>query len=400
MGGRQGPSVLVLSMPPWKFATRTRKGAREYARNGFPVSFLAMQQVGRTGKRSNAGTDVLDGVVAHHVRVRPPVSLGSSRARFGNVAKSYLPALLRLTRAALQRPADIVHVTGVPLIPVAILHSLRHRSRLVLDINERPASVRAKGSLFSIVSRFEPLLIRAAAGRALLITVVAPGHARQLSDSLGITEAVVVRNAPEADWRHGWQELPAKGPLRVVTVGSIFPGRALEMLIRATGVANAQGTFVVLNITGVGAPEYVESLVDLIQVEGLGDVVHMEGHVDSSAVSHAYTRGHVGLALYESNDPGNDSLSNKIIETVASGRPVLAGDLAENREFVTSLDVGWLTKLDEASIAQALSDIASIDDSELRSLAKHCDRVASESLVWEKEFAPVLAAVSSAIGER
>lgn len=387
-------SVLVLSMPPWTYATRTRKGAREYAKNGNTVSFLAMQQVGRTGKRAHAGTDVVDGVMAHHVEVKPPLSQGSLRARLSNVLKSYLPALLRLTRAALRRPTDIVHVTGVPLIPVALVHSLRHGSRLILDINERPASVEAKGSLFSAVSRFEPFLIRAAAGRSLVVTVVAPGHARQLRDDFGIADAMVVRNAPENHWRHGWRELPENRPLRVVTVGSIFPGRALEMLIRATGVANAQGASVVLSIIGVGAPGYVQSLVDLIEAEGVGDLVQLEGPIDPSDVSTAYTQGHVGLALYEPSDPGNDSLSNKIIETVASGRPVLAGDLAENREFVTSLGVGWLTKVDETSIAEALGEIARLDDADLRSLARHCAQVSSESLVWEKEFAPVLAAVS------
>lgn len=397
MEGTHESSILVLSMPPWRFATRTRKGAREYARHGHRVSFLALQQVGRTGKRADSGTGVVEGVVAHHVRVRPPASEGSSRAKFGNVLRSYLPALARMTHVALQRPADIVHVTGVPLIPVAILHSLRHRSRLVLDINERPASVAAKDSLFSVTSRFEPFLIRAAAWRAIVVTVVAPGHARQLREQFGVAGAVVVRNSPEEAWRHGWQELPNPSPLKVVTVGSIFPGRALEMLIRATGIANARGASVALRIAGGGAPDYVQSLADLIEEEGLGDVVELEGHVDRSAVSRTYTQGHVGLALYESADPGNDSLSNKIIETVASGRPVLAGDLAENREFVTSLGVGWLTAVDDESIAQALTEIARVDNAGLRALARHCDLVASQSLVWEKEFEPVLSAVSKAV---
>lgn len=386
-------SVLVLSMAPWRFATRTRKGAREYARHSLDVSFLALQQVGRTAKRVPSGTTECDGVLAHHVKVRSPATAGTSRARLANLALSYIPAMGRMMAASIKRPADVVHVTGVPLIPVALLHSLVHGSRLVLDVNERPASVEAAGSLFAAVSKFEPLLIRAAASRALVVTVVAPGHARILSDRVGVQGAVVVRNAPEREWRHPWRDLPAGPTLQVVTVGSIFPGRAFEMLIRATRLANEQGSSVHLSIFGSGAQEYVASLARLIETEGIGGHVSLEGHVESSAVSEAYTRGHVGLALYESKDPGNDSLSNKIIETVASGRPVLAGDLSENREFVTSLGVGWLTEVSDVAIAEALGRIASLDEEELRALAWHCDKVAGERLVWEREFAPVLEAL-------
>lgn len=389
------PSVLVLSMPPWRYATRTRKGAKEYARRGIPVSFLALQQVGRTAKRAEAGTQVFDGVVAHHVEVRPPETQGSTKARMANLTKSYLPALGRMTSAAMRRKADVVHVTGVPLIPVALIHSFVHGSRLILDINERPASVEARGSLFAVISKIEPMLIRAAAGRALMVTVVAPGHARLLEQRFGIRSSTVVRNAPESQWRHSGREFPGERPLRVVTVGSIFPGRALEMLIRATGAANTRGAEVRLSIVGVGAPEYMQSLVDLIAAEGVSDVVSLEGPVEGEAVSEAYAQGHLGLALYEASDPGNDSLSNKIIETVASGRPVLAGDLPENREFVTSMGVGWLVHVNEEAITAALQEIAQMDDDDLRALALHCSEVGRDSLVWEREFAPVLEAVSS-----
>lgn len=389
------PSVLVLSMPPWRYATRTRKGAKEYARHGLRVSFLAPQQVGRTAKRAEAGTHVVDGVVAHHVRVRPPKTEGSRRARVANVVMSYLPAFCRMADAALRRPADVVHVTGVPLIPLALLHRVVHRSRLVLDVNERPASVQAAGSLFAVASKVEPTLIRAAAGHALMVTVVAPGHARLLETRFGVRESTVVRNAPESSWRAPWLEPPASGPLRLVTVGSMFPGRALEMLIRAAGIANRRGVQVQLSIVGVGAPEYMQSLEDLIASEDVGEFVSLDGPVDSSAVSAAYTRGHLGLALYESHDPGNDSLSNKIIETVASGRPVLAGDLPENHGFVTQLSVGWLTDVDEVAIADALQRIDELGFAHLRALAVHCHEVSQESLVWEREFEPVVSAVMS-----
>lgn len=383
-------SVLVLSLAPFRYATRTRKAAQSYRAEGYRVRFLGMQSAGRTSTRVAAGaSEVGDSIVAHHVRVRRP-RMGLSRAtQIDNLLLSYLPALGRLMRVASSTPAQVVHVTGVHLIPVALAHQARFGSALVLDVNERPASVKARGSLFGALSWIEPALIRAAAPKAAVVTVVTPGHVELLREGMGVDGAVVVRNAPLSSWRHRWVEPPECPPLRVVTVGALFPGRALEMLIRATGRVQRETGNIRLTIVGTGRAEYIAALRDLIAQEGLVGVVELLDGVESDQVSQMYTRGHLGLALYESSDPGNDSLSNKIIETVASGRPVLAGDLPENRIFVAEHCVGWLTEVTEEGIAAALRDIAGRGAEELRAMAQYCYSQA-DALTWEAEFAKVL----------
>lgn len=383
--------VLVLSLAPFRYATRTRKASRSYADAGYAVRFLGMQSAGRTSTRVEAGSSqVGDSIVAHHVKVRRP-AMGLSRAtQVKNLTLSYLPALVRIMSVARSTPASVVHVTGVHLIPVALAHKACFGSSLVLDINERPASVKAKGSLFGSLSWIEPALIRVAGPRAEVVTVVTPGHVRQLSADLGVEGAVVVRNAPLSDWRHGWVAPPASPPLKVVTVGALFLGRAFEMLIRATGHVHRESGNISLTIVGTGRPEYLASLRQLIQDESLSDVVDLRDGIESHEVSEVYTRGHVGLALYEGADPGNDSLSNKIIETVASGRPVLAGNLPENRAFVTEHGVGWLTEVSEEGIASALRSIAQTSSEELNSMAEKCYRTATAALTWEAEFSKVL----------
>ncbi|MCW4602533.1 glycosyltransferase [Janibacter hoylei] len=301
-----------------------------------------------------------------------------------------MPALMRIFSIAWSTPADVVHVTGVHLIPVALAHNARHRSTIVLDINERPASVKARGSLFGALSWIEPLLIKAAAPRAGVVTVVTPGHAKQLSEELGVEGALVVRNAPLASWRSGWVEPPSSPPLRVVTVGGLFLGRALEMLIRAVGQVHRETHNITLTIVGTGRPEYLASLRALIDSEALGEVVELREGIESHEVSAMYTRGHVGLALYEGADPGNDSLSNKIIETVSSGRPVLAGDLPENRAFVMEYRVGWLTKVTEEGIAESLRGILRLSRDELRAMGQRCFEIGGETLTWEREFRKVI----------
>lgn len=383
-------SVLVLSLAPFRYATRTRKAAHSYSDAGYDVRFLGMQRAGRTSTRVDAGTSIVsDAITAHHVKVRAP-KMGLSRAtQAENLTRSYVPAMARLFAVATATPAQVVHVTGVHLIPLALAHRAKYGSTMILDINERPASVTARGSLFGALRWIEPTMIRAAAPKATVVMVVTPGHVAQLRDELGVEGAVVVRNAPLSNWRHSWIAPPSSPPLRVVTVGGLFLGRALEMLIRATGRVHRDSGNICLTIVGTGRPEYIASLRDLIAQENLDGVVELRDGIESDQVSQTYTRGHLGLALYEGADPGNDSLSNKIIETVASGRPVLAGDLPENRAFVTEFGVGWLTEVSVDGITAALRSISRQSSEELRTMAESC-YLKADALTWEAEFGKVL----------
>lgn len=390
------PRTLVLSMGPFGHATRTKKAALEYLRDG-PVTFLAPQGVGRTGKRDTAGDDVRQGINVSHVAI-PEVSPAPTRAaQLSNLARAYLPALSRMAVRTLRTPAEVVHVTGIPLLPLGLAHRARHHSRLVLDVNERPASVSAKGSLFAVVSKLEPFLLSLGRSRARVTTVVSPGHADILEMEYGFRDVLVVRNAPTSTWRSTWQPAPDHAPgvdLKVVTVGTIFEGRGFEALIDAAALAAEDGVIVDVDIFGGGRDDYVAALEQRIVDRGLSQHVRFMGRITGDEVSAAYLSGDVGLALYEATDAGNDSLSNKIIEVVASGRPVIAGNLPENTRFVESLKVGWLTAVDPPSLAEAMVRCARSGD--VARLAEHCRDLATTSLTWEAEFAPVLVRLQGA----
>jgi hypothetical protein len=95
---------LVLSMAPYRYATRTRKAAVAYRDRG-PVTFLSLQGVGRTGKRDSAGTRTTVGASVHQVPPRPP----STAPTVPSLLRSYLPAFGRLVRelgVALYEPTD------------------------------------------------------------------------------------------------------------------------------------------------------------------------------------------------------------------------------------------------------------------------------------------------------
>ena len=386
------PHFLVLSMAPYRYATRTRKAAVAYRGRG-PVTFLALQGVGRTGTRDSAGTSSINGMTVHQVPLRMPLTAPTVYSQLSNLLRSYLPALGRLVREVWQLDADVVHVTGVPLLILGLLHQARYGSRLVLDVNERPASVSARGSLFTQFRRVEPLLLKAGARRADVTLVVTPGHAKLLTSAHGFAEVIVVRNAPLANWRSAYTAPPVceAGVVRVVTVGTLFEGRGLEQLIQAVCIARDLGTCVELDVHGAGRPDYMASLIELTVNMQVTERVRFHGRLNSADVSKAYLAGHLGVALYEAADPGNDSLSNKILECVATGRPVLAGDLPENRRFVVENKVGWLTPVTAEGIAESL--VARAGEGNFESLARRCRGLGDRELTWETEFGAVFRAL-------
>lgn len=386
--------TLVISMPPWQYATRTRKAAISYAQDG-QVTFIAPQGVGRTGKWDEAGARTEEGVDIVQVPVRALDSRPGKKSMVRNLVSSYLPAVAQLARKTQATPAEVVHVTGAPLIPLALAHRRKFGSTLVLDVNERPASVSSSGSLFGIFSRVEPRLLRAAARAATVTSVVTEGHADLLKKHHGWnTPILVVRNAPVASWRADWTP-PPPGPLRVVTVGTLFERRGFELIIKAARLCRDAGTDIEIHIHGSGRPEYIQALERLIAAEGVTDRVHLHPPVPRDDVSTTYLTGHLGLAFYEPSDPGNDSLSNKIIECIASGRPVLAGDLPENRRFIEQTEGGWLTDLTSQAITDQLLNIAAQD---LTSATERCRDIADQ-FTWESEFAPVMASVHTKVSQ-
>lgn len=386
--------VLVISMGPYRFSTRTRKASIAYITMG-NVTFLGLEGVGRTGKWDKSGSWDADGVHVVQVPVHLPSTTPGLTSQIINVLRSYAPAMVRMLWEVWRRPADVVHVTGVPLVLLGLLHKTWHHSRFVFDVNERPASVMARGSLFATFTRIEPFLLRWAARHADVTTVVAPGHQEILQSVYGFTDVMVVRNSPLSAWRAPFMAPPVKKPagaLQVVTVGTLFEGRALEMLVEAVALASGRGVHVLLDIYGNGRSEYEETLRLLIDRHGVGDQVTLRGQLGGREVSAAYLTGHVGLALYEADDSGNDSLSNKILECVSSGRPVLAGDLPENRRFVSSYDVGWLTPVTSQGIAESFIALAHEEDFDARS--RRCRTVGDRELSWEAEFAKVVITLS------
>lgn len=381
--------TLVITLDTWRFATRSKKSAIQYAQRG-RTQFVGLASAGRTRRWDAPGEFVEDGVDVLTLAMVQPATRPSVMNHLRNIARCYVPALARLIKEVWTRPAEVIHVTSSALAPLGALHKLRHRSRVVLDITERPGEVATQGSLAAWFSRCERLVLRLVSPHVSVVSVPVEGIIPTV-EKLGFARIELVRNAPLSSWRAPYKDPheTEAGTIRLAIIGSIFEGRGYEILMEALAMALPERSIEVL-LAGPGRDEYVRALEALAEKLGVAHAIRWLGSIESEEVSATYLEAHVGLVLYESLDPGNDGLSNKILECVSTGRPVLAGNLPENRSFVTTHGVGFLTGVTPAELASALRGLP--PSAELVDLARHCRRIGDEWLCWEKEFAALMRA--------
>lgn len=386
--------VVVISMAPYRFGTRGRKMAAALSRD-YSVSYVAMSKSGRAGRWDVAGRWTDNHVDVRQVRVKDLRVEPTIFNMAWNTLVSYLPAFARMTLEVLSIPAQTVIANGPSVLLPAIIHKLRYRSKLVLDLPERPGMVSAKGSLAALFSKFEGKLLKLTRKFLEIVLVVTYADVNTVK-SMGISEVKLVRNVPMENWKASAKAPPIVGMatneqcLKLVAMGSIFEGRGYENLLRAVALANHTRP-VDLHICGPGRPAYLAKLRDITVSEGVKERVTFSDPVSSDQVSSVYLEADIGMVIYESLDPGNDGLSNKLFECVSSGRPVIASDLPENRRFVLGTGVGWLTGDTVASLSETI--LKAYDAKEIARLAGHCRYVGDHELSWENEIEPLRAVI-------
>ncbi|MFE0526358.1 glycosyltransferase [Micromonospora parva] len=382
-------TVLLCDLVPYRHSTRTRKIAATVA-PGRPgeVRAVTLARVGRLGMSDTPGRSCIDGVDVENLPVREIDDRRNLAASVRNLLLRYLPAIWQLRRRVLATPARTIFVGQIALFWLGIAHRRRWGSEVIISSREMPGGVRTKGSLATWFSRVEPWMLRRAARRHnFTVVAVCDSHADRFRE-LGVKDVLVVRNVPLASFAPRYTSPPSGPDLRLACVGSLYPGRGIEVLIDAVVAARAAGAPVRLTITGPAGKEYRQLLRDRIDAAEAGDYIALEEACATGEVPTCYQRSHIGTALYEAVDAANDSLSNKIFEGVVAGRPVIAGNLAENRALVKRHRLGWTIPVEVAPIRDLLIRLAA-DIPAVQAHAEHCHEVGRTEFVWEIETLPL-----------
>ena len=365
--------------------SRVRREAESLVARGRPVDVFSLRRDGDTP------TGVVDGVrvnrlgVQRHQGASLPVYL-----------REYLAFLVRAswaaTRANRRRHYAVVQVHSLPDFLVFAGLPLRLLGvPLVLDLHEAMPEffrMRFPGASRRAVHRLLLIQERLSIGVASAVVTVNEALAGRLVD-LGVAadKITVLLNSPSLARfdaaAHPPRAFRSDGTLRLVYAGAVTPIYELDVAVTAVARLKERRPDlpIVLDVYGRGDSE--PALRSLAKNLGVEDRVRLHGRIPIEDVPAAIAAADIGLAPTR-RDPFTDfSLSTKIFEYGAMGKPAVASRLPMvERTFPAGSVVAY-----DAGDADALADavLRLVDDPSARdrAVSTTLDRV--RELSWERE---------------
>jgi glycosyltransferase involved in cell wall biosynthesis len=368
---------------PWNANTRGRKIAESLANVQFRTTYIGPAYASRLGWRDKLGPRIEALTFVRPVRWLPPWQRRSGFASAVNVIAVYLPLMLLLSWRLLRTQADLVVVQNPILLPASVVHHFLYRSRLIFDGRERPAAISLGGSLATSVAKLEPQIYRACGPFVDVVLCVAEWH-REEYRRLGFQKTVVLRNVPQLVPVNPAQPV-RETRFRIGVIGSLMPGRGLEIAIDAAGTI--RDVPVTLDLVGFIDPAYRQELE--LRKRGLcnAEQIHVRESVPPQDVIATARSYDVLLVLYEVNDPGNDSLPNKLFDAFAAGRPVIAGEQRAAVELVRQFGLGVAVEsLGADSVAEGIRWLYRLGPEERYRMGRRAWALTRSEWNWKTEF--------------
>ena len=409
--GARAPIVCMFVYNNMMHDARVRKEARTLGGAGYGVTVLSVIEPGLTPKEEQVeGFRILRinrsilGISRQQIATRITPSRPSARRdvaeatkKPGSVRRSRIAALLmaasrlpfyplrrvvvfvRFVSAAVRTRADVYHAHDLNTLLMAWTASRLRRTPLIYDTHE-VATDRADMHFRWWAALLEKTFVRRAE-RVICTTATRAEFTRKRYD---IPMPIVLRNLPayvEPQASRLIQErlgLPA-GEKIILYQGGIQPQRRLELLLEAA--RDIRGGVVVFLGSGRLKPQLVEEVKKL----GLTDVVRFHDAVPVGELPTWTACAYVGLQILQNTCFNHySSLSNKLLEYLMAGVPVIASDLPEMRRVIEDTGAGVIIDTsDPRAIASAVNEI--LADPERREQMSQAAKASRKAYSWERE---------------
>jgi glycosyltransferase involved in cell wall biosynthesis len=334
-GGQDGPMpgtgrpVLMIVHSYYEEDPRVRREAEALVAAGYPVTVVALRRPGDPPAGIVAGVDV------HRLDVQRHQGAG-----LGTYLREYLSFFFRSSWAALRlhrrRRFRMVQVHSLPdFLAFAGLPLRIAGVPLVLDLHEAMPEffkTRFPGASNPLLNRLLLLQERLSiAVSTRTLTVNDAMRARLIDLGVAPDKLMVVINSPALGRfdaaSHPAREFREDGRLRLVYTGALTPTYELDVTVRAVAAIASQRPEldVVLDLYGRGDSE---ADVHALAAElGLGDQVVLHGRVPIEDVPGVVASADIGLAPTRLDAFTHMTLSTKVYEYAAMGKPVVASRL-------------------------------------------------------------------------
>ena len=376
---------------------RVRREAEALVAAGFEVDVYALR------RQDDSAEAVVDGVRVRHLDVQR-----HQGARLATYLREYLAFLVRagwvLARAHRRRRYGLVQVHTLPDFLVFAALPLRLlRVPVVLDMHEAmPEFFRSRFPRASnpLVRRALLLQERLSIAIASHVLTVNPALADRLM-AVGVRagSVSVVRNSPSLarfdPAAHAARAFASDGVVRLAYAGAVTPTYELDVALRAIARAAAARPDLRLVFDVYGRGDSQASLEALAAELGLASAVVFHGRIPIEAVPAAIAGCDIGLAPTR-RDPFTDiSLSTKIFEYGAMGKPAVCSRLPMVERTFGPGTVWTYAPGDPDELAGAILTV--VDDAPARRAAVARTSAVVAETAWEHESRAYVALVERLI---
>lgn len=209
---------------------------------------------------------------------------------------------------------------------------------------------------------------------------------RLLARGVSPGDVSVVMNSPSLGLfdRGRYPERPfmADGVLRLAYTGALTPIYELEVVIGALDALRRRRPDLAVHLDVYGRGDRESALHELARDRGLADAVTFHGRVELEKVPSAIAAADIGLAPTHRNAFTEMSLSTKVFEYAAMGKPVVASDLPLIERTFGPSALWTYESGSEESLADAISRVC--DDPADRALRTAAAARRVGELSWER----------------
>jgi glycosyltransferase involved in cell wall biosynthesis len=380
-----GRRIVLVTHSYFEEDPRLRRQADVLLADGWHVDVIALRRPGDP-KHSE-----VDGANVRRVGVQRQQGAGVG-TYLVEYMQFFFRAAARLIAQQFRRRYDLAQVATLPDWLVFAALPLRVAGTpVLLDLHE------AMPDFFA--TRFPRVANRISIGAmrtAEWLSVRAASHAitvnaalRERLVELGAPDKSVdvVPNAPSLvrfdPSRHAARPFMADGTLRLIYAGALTPTYELDVAIRAMSSLRVRRHDLAIELDVYGRGDSRDHLESLAEQHDLRDAVHFHGRIPIEDVPAAISRADIGLAPTRLDRFTQSSLSTKIFEYGAMGKPAIASRLPLiQRELPPDSVVTY-----EAGDANSLADMISalVDQPALRRERVDSLRTWVLSHSWEQE---------------
>jgi glycosyltransferase involved in cell wall biosynthesis len=364
---------------------RVRREAEAVVASGRPVDVFALRKPG------DPATGVLDGVRIHRLDVQrhQGAGIGTYLLEYGEFA---LRAMLALTRAHRRRRYALVQVHTIPdALAFAALPLRLTGVPVIIDLHEampeffRMRFPRASGPIAHaalVAQERASIAISSAA-----ITVNSALGDRLVGMGVPARKVTIVLNSPRLSRfdaaAHPARPFMADGVLRLVYAGALSTVYELDVVLDAVARITGERPDLPVTLDLYGRDFAEVPLHEQAAALGITERVVFHGRVPIEAVPGVLAAADIGLAPTRRTEFTDFSLSTKIFEYAAMGKPVVASRLPMVEAMFPPGTVATYAAGDAGELARAVLGL--VDSAGERAARVEATAAIVGEVAWERE---------------